>query len=94
MCTAIPLARGTALWRQAELATRDDPAAKAKAGCLEPHLADVTEGYAWHDIATWKPNGGETFYLAPPAAGADGKPSVEAVWLDCIELSWVPEEAR
>ena len=71
-----------------------DPGAKTKPGFLEPLIGDVAEGYAWYDIATWKPNGGETFYLAPPAASAGGKIPVNAVWLDCIELSRVPEEAR
>ncbi len=73
-----------------------DEVAKSKPGYLEPPISDVTDGYAWYDIATWKPNRGETsyFYLAPPAAGADGKPAVTSVWLDCIELSRMSEEAR
>ena len=70
-----------------------DPVAKTKPGLSEPFLRDVADGYAWHDIAVWKPTGGEYFYLAPPSAGVNG-PAVEAVWLDCIDLSRVSESAR
>ena len=64
-----------------------DPVAKEKPGAIEPLLSDVGKDYAWFDIAAWKPVGREYFYLAPPASGPDGKSSVNAVWLDKLEIS-------
>ena len=66
-----------------------DPDAKKKVGGIEPRLTDVGDGYAWFDIVTWKPNGRETFYLAPPWFGSDVKSPISAVWLDKLEISLV-----
>jgi hypothetical protein len=66
-----------------------DPDAKEKVGGIEPRLSDVGDGYAWFDVATWKPNGREIFYLAPPWFGSDVKSPISAVWLDKLEISLV-----
>ncbi|MBR4611754.1 MAG: DUF4838 domain-containing protein, partial [Kiritimatiellae bacterium] len=66
-----------------------NPDAKTKPGAIEPRLSDVGDGYAWFDVATWKPSGREIFYLAPPAFGSDGKSPISAVWLDKLEISLV-----
>ena len=66
-----------------------DPNARKRPGAVEPRLCDVGEDYAWFDVATWRPNGREIFYLAPPAFGPDGTSPISAVWLDRLEMSLV-----
>ena len=49
--------------------------------------------YAWYDIVTWTPRNGEFLWIAPGTFGDDGKSSVNAVYIDKLELSRVDDAA-
>jgi len=59
---------------------------------LRQDVAAVKGGdYAWYDVLTWTPTEGDRFWIGSGPYGAGGKPAVEAVWIDAVEL--VPVEA-
>ena len=42
--------------------------------------------YAWYDIPAWEPKDGEILWIAPGAFGADGKSSVNGVYIDKVRF--------
>ena len=62
------------------------------AGYAVRRTNDVGPDYAWYDICTFVPNGGEYFWIAPGGLNKDGDKNANAVLLDKISFEPVPEE--
>ena len=57
-------------------------------GRIAPRTADVPNGeYRWYDVLTWVPAPDEFFWMGPGRFNADGKSSVNAVYIDKLKLS-------
>ena len=68
-----------------------DPVAKRGRGGIEPRTENVSADYAWYDVCTWTPNENEYFWIGPGRFGKDGKSSIQALWIDKIEISRVTQ---
>ena len=66
-----------------------DPVAKRGRGGIQPRTENVSADYAWYDVCTWTPNENEYFWIGPGRFGNDGKSSINAIWIDKLEISRV-----
>jgi len=66
-----------------------DPVAKCGRGGIQPRTEKVSADYAWYDVCTWTPNEKEYFWIGPGRFGKDGKSSINALWIDKLEISRV-----
>ena len=45
-------------------------------------VAKASGGYAWYEVAKWKPRGGDQVQIAPGVKGKNGKSAIKALWID------------